>query len=359
MRALIVGGGTGGHVIPGLAIARELRDRHRAECLFVGTPRGLEGKLVPAAGFAIEMVTVGQFNNVSFRKRLRTALDLPRSVIDALRIMSHFHPNVVISVGGYASGPGAAAAIFRRTPLLAFEPNLVPGMANRAVARLVTAAAVHFPQTAKMFRNAEVTGVPVRREFFDVPPVQACPDAPNLLVFGGSQGARAINDAFIAALPALEKKLPHLRIVHQTGTKDLDRVRAAYSSLTPGTRLATSEVRDFISDMATHFSVAQAIVCRSGASTAAEVAAAGRAAIFIPFPQAADDHQTKNAEAFAACDAALLLAQSQLTAESLIAALLTLLSDPVKLARMGANARQMSHPRAAERIAEMAAHMAK
>ncbi len=197
LRVLIAGGGTGGHVIPALAIAKELRDRHGAEVRFVGTSRGFETRLVPEAGFALDLIQVGQLKGVSLQTRLKTMLDLPLGVRRCLQILRTFRPHVVVGVGGYASGPGMVAALLKRTPTLAFEPNAVPGLANRLVGKWVSAAAVSFPPGVKYFRNAEVTGIPVRPEFFGLKPrPEGSP--PNLLVFGGSQGARVLNQTLAA-----------------------------------------------------------------------------------------------------------------------------------------------------------------
>src|SRR5207248_2425871 len=193
MRVVIAGGGTGGHVIPALAIARELRERYAAQVVFVGTARGLENRLVPAAGFELRLIEVGALNRVSLATRLRTLTSLPRAILDSGRILKEFQPDVVVGVGGYASGPAMLAAAFRELPTLVFEPNVVPGFANRVVASMVSLAAVHFEETARYFRRALVTGVPVRREFFRVPPYIASSRRPTLLVFGGSQGASALN----------------------------------------------------------------------------------------------------------------------------------------------------------------------
>src|SRR5215470_10561243 len=193
MKVILAGGGTGGHVIPAIAIAQELQKLYQADVLFIGTARGLENRLVPAAGFPLEFVEVGALNRVSLATRIKTLFDLPRAVIAAGRLLNEFRPDVVIGVGGYASGPAMLAAIRKRIPTVAFEPNLVPGFANRVVARFVSAAAVHFEQTAERFRNAVVTGVPVRPAFFGIATKKYDPANPTLLVFGGSQGARAIN----------------------------------------------------------------------------------------------------------------------------------------------------------------------
>src|SRR5437868_5813613 len=196
MRAILAGGGTGGHVIPALAIARELQSHYGCETLFIGTARGIENRLVPAAGFELKLIEVGALKNVSLATRLKTFIALPRAISAAKKMLREFKPDVVIGVGGYASGPAMIAAQRLEIPTLAFELNLVPGRANRVVARRVNAAAVHFEETAKYFNNAKVTGVPVRPEFFLIPPRPG--DAPaSLLVFGGSQGAAAINSAIV------------------------------------------------------------------------------------------------------------------------------------------------------------------
>src|SRR6478752_1889847 len=197
MRAILAGGGTGGHVIPALAIANQLKKEYSAEVLFIGTARGIENRLVPAAGYPLQLVRVGALKNVSLTTRLKTAFDLPRALWDASRMLNEFAPDVVIGVGGYASGPAMLAALIKHLPTLAFEPNLVPGFANRMVARFVSAAAVHFEQTAQYFRNPVVTGVPVRPAFFQIPPKPFVQSSPTMLVFGGSQGARAINQVMI------------------------------------------------------------------------------------------------------------------------------------------------------------------
>ena len=346
MRALIAGGGTGGHVIPAIAIARELQAQFGAEVLFVGTPRGIENRLVPAAGFPLKLVQVGALKNVSLMTRLRTAFDLPRAIFAASGFISEFKPTVVIGVGGYASGPAMMAAALRRIPMMAFEPNFVPGFANKAVARFVSAACVHFEETARYFPHAHVTGVPIRQEFTQL---AAGSSQPTLLITGGSQGAHAINDAVAQALPMLRQSLPELRIIHQTGQKDLELMRAAYAQAG-----VEAEVSAFIDDMPASFARATVVVCRSGAATVAEISAAGKVAIFIPFPQAADDHQRRNAEALSTKDAALLIPQKELTPHRLHEAIVSLFGDPGRLQRMSANAKALAHTDAAERIAKLA-----
>ena len=353
MRAILAGGGTGGHVIPALAIAQELQRRYQAEVLFIGTARGLENRLVPAAGFPLKLVRVGALNRVSLTTRLRTALDLPRAIFAAAGMLNEFQPDVIIGVGGYASGPAMLAALLKHIPTLAFEPNLVPGFANRVVAHFVSAAAVHFEQTAEHFRNAVVTGVPVRPAFFQIPKKPYSPGSPTLLVFGGSQGARAINQAVIRSLPGLIKRLPGLHVIHQTGEREYNEVQAAYARMS-----ISFEVHKFIDDMPAFFARADVVLCRSGASTVAEIAAAGKPAIFVPFPRAADDHQRRNAEAMEQANAAVVLEETRLDEVWLVDTIDVLLEDPARLGRMSDAARAMSHPNAAKDIAELAAKVA-
>ena len=352
MRAVLAGGGTGGHVIPALAIAQQLTKTHAAEVLFIGTPRGMENRLVPAAGFELRLVQVGALNRVSLATRLRTMVDLPRAVWDASRMLADFRADVVIGVGGYASGPAMGAAILRGIPTIAFEPNVVPGFANRMVASRVSMAAVQFEQTGKFFRKYQVTGVPVRPAFFQIAPRPATAMPLTLLIFGGSQGAHAINQAVLAALPRLLERLPKLHIVHQTGERDYNDARAAYEK--SGTE---AEVSAFITDMPGVFARADLLVCRSGASTVGEVTAAGKPAIFIPFPRAADDHQKVNAQAVVAAGAATLLEEAQLNPERLADTVADLFSDRAKLQQMGQAAKKLSHPSAAEDVARMAAKL--
>jgi UDP-N-acetylglucosamine--N-acetylmuramyl-(pentapeptide) pyrophosphoryl-undecaprenol N-acetylglucosamine transferase len=370
MRAILAGGGTGGHVIPALAIANELKKSYAAEILFVGTARGIENRLVPAAGYLLQLVRVGALKNVSLVTRAKTAFDLPRAIWDAGRMLNEFAPDVVIGVGGYASGPAMLAAIMKHIPTLAFEPNVVPGFANRIVAKFVSAAAVHFEETAKYFRHAKVTGVPVRHAFFEIPPRNPPSSAksaeegwgnrPTLLVFGGSQGAHAINQAMIRCLRVLQREAPGIHIVHQTGERDYNDVLSAYQKLdgilgAPG---LTFEIFKFIEDMPAAFARADLVVCRSGASTVAEIAAAGKPAIFVPFPRAADDHQRINAEALARHGAAVAVEESRLEGLWLAETIAALLQDSHRLRHMSEAARALAHPNAARDIAEMAAKLA-
>jgi len=355
MRAILAGGGTGGHVIPALAIAGELQKNYGAEVLFIGTARGIENRLVPAAGFPLQLVRVGALKNVSLMTRVKTAFDLPRAVWDAGRMLNEFAPDVVIGVGGYASGPAMLAAILKHIPTLAFEPNVVPGFANRVVARFVSGAAVHFEETARYFRHAEVTGVPVRHAFFELAPKRG--GTPTLLVFGGSQGAHAINQAMMRCLRVLAREAPGIHIIHQAGERDYNDALAAYQNLSAAAKESGGlkfEVFKFIEDMPAAFTRADLVVCRSGASTVAEIAAAGKPAIFVPFPRAADDHQRINAEALAKHGAAVVVEESKLEGVWLAETIAALLQDAPRLKRMGQAARELAHPSAARDIAAMA-----
>jgi UDP-N-acetylglucosamine--N-acetylmuramyl-(pentapeptide) pyrophosphoryl-undecaprenol N-acetylglucosamine transferase len=356
MRAILAGGGTGGHVIPALAIANQLKKSYDAEVIFIGTARGIENRLVPAAGYPLQLVRVGALKNVSLMTRLKTAFDLPRAVWDAGRMLNEFAPDVVIGVGGYASGPAMLAAVVKHIPTLAFEPNVVPGFANRVVAKFVSGAAVHFEETAKYFRHAEVTGVPVRQAFFEIAPKRG--GTPTLLVFGGSQGAHAINEAMIRCLPVLQREAPGIHIIHQTGERDYNDALAAYRSRSESAASFTFEVSKFIEDMPAAFARADLIVCRSGASTVAEIAAAGKPAVFVPFPRAADDHQRVNAEALARHGAAVVVEESKLEGVWLAETIAALLQDAQRLQQMSYAARELAHPNAARDIAAMAAKVA-
>ncbi len=356
LRVLIAGGGTGGHVIPALAIARELRDTHGAEVQFVGTARGLETKLVPEAGFPLELIHVGQLKNVSVATKLRTIADLPLGVMRCVGLVRSFKPDVVVGVGGYASGPAMMAAILLRVPTLAFEPNAVPGLANRLVGKRVSAAAVNFEETRRYFRGARVTGIPVRQEFFEIAPNPAGATL-RLLVFGGSQGARVLNEVMPKIAGSLLEAFPELEIVHQTGGRHGVSTSEAYERAgLLGERVGGRvRVQPYLDGMVQEIAAADLILCRSGASTVAELAAAGKAAVLVPFPQAADDHQRKNADVFAAAGAAELIVEAELTPDGLLEVLGGLLEDDARRDEMGRMARGLAHPGAVKEIGVMVA----
>jgi UDP-N-acetylglucosamine--N-acetylmuramyl-(pentapeptide) pyrophosphoryl-undecaprenol N-acetylglucosamine transferase len=356
LRVLIAGGGTGGHIIPALAVARQLVARHSAEVLFVGTERGLETRLVPEAGFPLRLVHVGPLKNVSLATRLRTLLDIPTSLFACRRIIREFKPQAVLGIGGYASGPGVASALLLRVPTMLFEPNAMPGLANRLVGKRVQAAAVNFPAAARWFRNAEVTGIPVRPGFFTLEPSPPS-SPPHLLVFGGSQGARLLNQSLPRIVPALLEAVPGLTILHQCGARHLEVTQAAFAAT--GADPARWQVSAFLDDMPACFARANLVMARSGASTVAELAAAGKPALLVPFAAAADDHQKRNAEEMAKAGAAVMLTEADLaTPAKLLEALKELLTSPAKLVAMATAAKGQAHPGAAERISDRLAELA-
>jgi len=349
MKVMIAGGGTGGHVFPALAVAAELRRRRpQNEILFVGTEQGIEAKVVPAAGLPLRTLPGAGFKGVSAAGKLRSLSLLPRSFWGSVRLLREFRPDVVFGVGGYASGPATLAAALGGWPTVLFEPNAAPGLTNRLLAPLVTRAAVTYEETAYRFGAKAVrTGSPVREEFLRVPAKKHAPPF-TLLIFGGSRGALAINRAVVDALdPLLAARTP-LRFVHQTGERDFDAVRTAYAR-----REIRADVLPFITDMAARFAAADLVICRAGASTVAELAAAGRAAILVPFPHATDQHQLRNAEAMERAGAARLLEQDLLTGERLAGEVAGLLNRPERLAEMEAAAKRLAVPDAAARIADL------
>ena len=354
LRLLLAAGGTGGHVIPALVIAREFRCRHpEAAVLFVGTPRGIENRLVQEAGFSLELLQVGLLQGQSVATRLKTLLELPRAVWQADRILERFQPHVVMGVGGYAAGPVMLAAAWSGIPLAVLEPNAYPGLTNRWVAPYVSRAFIGFPEAASFFppNKATEVGIPVRQEFFQV---RGKPHQPpfTVLVFGGSQGARSLNRAVVEALPQLDQFGENLLLLHQTGQTEYNAMREAYAIPRSGT--VRAEVFPFIplSGMPEAFARADVVVCRAGASTVAELAAAGRAAILVPYPAAANRHQLRNAESLAARGAARVILDGELDGGRLVAAIRELLGDPAKLERMEAAMRRAAHPDAAARIVE-------
>jgi len=351
---MIAGGGTGGHVVPALAIGRELRDAHGAEVRFVGTARGLETRLVPEAGFRLELVRSGQLKNVSLATKLRTLMDLPLGVLRCVSLLREFKPQVVVGVGGYASGPAMIAALLLRIPTLAYEPNAVPGMTNRLVGKRVSAAAVNFGQTAKYFRNAEVTGVPVRPEIFTLP-VRAIGAAPRLLVTAGSNGALVFNETMPLIARQLLEEVPGLTIVHQSGPRAVEATRAAYAG--SGADPSRWVVEAFLTDMPQQYAAADLVLARSG-STVAELCAAGKPSMLVPFAGAADDHQRKNAEVLVEAGAAAMLLQRDVTPEALRSALVGLLEDTSRRAVMSEKAKTLARPGALQRIAAMVLRLA-
>jgi len=346
MKYLFAGGGTGGHIFPALAIAqRAQQSDSNAQILFVGTRRGIESRVVEPQGFAIRYLDFSGFVGQKLHRKLVVLGKLVTSTCQALKILAEFTPDVVVGVGGYASLPILVAAALRRIPVVLHEQNAIAGLANRVAALWAGRICVSLPQGAEAFAGKSVvlTGNPVRQELFACRPWTG--ETPQLLVFGGSQGAAAINAAVLAVLPQVVEQVPNLKIVHQTGEQHYADVVAQYARC----GFTNVEVLPFIEDMPKVYAASQLVVCRSGATTVAELAACGRPAILIPFPQAAADHQTSNAQAMVAEDAALLIPQQQL-AERLGPSIVELLNQPEKLHYMGKQARRLGAKGAADLI---------
>ena len=359
MRALnvvIAGGGTGGHLYPGIAVARELQRIANATVTFAGTAAGIEARVVPREGFELDLIQSAGLKSKSLEARVWGAMLLPVGFIDAWRLLSKRKPHVVIGVGGYSSGPVVMTAALRGIPTLVMEQNAVPGFTNRTLARVVRAAAVTWPETAAHFGGkAIVTGNPVRAEFLQqLEGTNAAterddrgPRPARVLIFGGSQGAHAINLAMVAAAPELVRRHPGLQVVHQTGAADLELVAGSYRSAGIEAR-----VEPFLYAMDREMNAADLVICRAGATTLAELAAAAKPAVLVPLPTAADDHQRKNAEATARAGAAVVIEQKNLTGELLASEVSRLVADPGIRARMGAAAHALAKPDAARVIAE-------
>jgi UDP-N-acetylglucosamine--N-acetylmuramyl-(pentapeptide) pyrophosphoryl-undecaprenol N-acetylglucosamine transferase len=356
LSVLIAGGGTGGHVYPGLAVARELmRRRPDATVTFVGTARGLESTIVPREGFALDLIRSAGLKGKSLAARGRGLGLLPVSASDAWRVLSRRRPAIVIGVGGYSAGPVVLLAAWRHVPTMVLEQNAAPGVTNRWLARWVDAAAVNYDETLAYFRGKGfVAGNPVRPEFLAHRPE---PEAPRggrrrLLVLGGSQGAHAINVAMVAAAAELVRA-GTVELVHQTGPADVGMVREEYER-----RGVPARVEAFLDPVVDAMSTADLIVCRAGATTLAELAALGRAAMLVPLPTATDDHQRRNAQVLAAAGAAAVVDEVGMTVPEFARQVSTLLADAGRLAAMRAAMRRFARPDAAARIVDRALALA-
>jgi UDP-N-acetylglucosamine--N-acetylmuramyl-(pentapeptide) pyrophosphoryl-undecaprenol N-acetylglucosamine transferase len=354
LRILIAGGGTGGHLYPGIALAREVqrRDPHAA-IAFVGTASGVEAKVVPREGFPLELIRVAGLKGKSRTERLKGFGLLPLAAIDAWRLLSNYRPDIVVGVGGFASGPVLLLAALRGYPTMLLEQNALPGMTNRLLARVVRAAAVTFDEALRFFPGTGfVSGNPVRPEFFRDDKeaddrLDSPPHAARILIFGGSQGAHALNLAMVAAAARLAAAGTRVAITHQTGERDLERVRAAY--LAAGLE---ARIEAFLYEMDREMSRADLVICRAGATTLSELAAAGRPAILVPLPTATDDHQRRNAEVIARRGGAEVIEEHELTGERLADLVLALTQDGQRRADMSRAIRTFARPDAASRIAD-------
>jgi UDP-N-acetylglucosamine--N-acetylmuramyl-(pentapeptide) pyrophosphoryl-undecaprenol N-acetylglucosamine transferase len=331
-------------VIPALAVARELsrRDNH---IFFVGTERGMESRLVPAEGFELKTISIGGLNRVSLLQKLKTLARLPITTLGCLKYSSA----AVFSMGGYVAGPPVLAALMRRTPVVVMEPNAIAGFTNRWIGRFVSRALVSFEETARFFPpgRTEVTGLPVREEFFRIPP-KARSGALQLLITGGSQGSHTLNRAARQSWQRFRNADYPVSITHQTGAREHEEIHAEFAK----SGLA-GRVTAFIADMPEAFAAADLVICRSGAGTVSELAAAGRASILVPFPFAADDHQTHNAAAMQRGGAARLIRDAEFTGEKLFQTVTELSAGSATLEKMAAAARQFAKPDAARRAADI------
>ena len=349
MKLLIAGGGTGGHVFPAVAIAREWLSRGaEREVVLVGTQRGIEMKLVPQAGLPLETIRVAGLKGKGGTTLVKNLAMLGTGLADAFGVLRRHRPTVAFGVGGYAAGPMLLATWLRGIPNVIFEPNAEPGFTNKVLARLAKRIATGYQVSAHTWgEKAVVTGCPVRPEFFSI--AARRPENPfRLLITGGSQGASPINQVFMAAAELLAARKTELQIVHQTGERDYNEVRAAYAG-----HEFPVEVSPFLTDMAARFAWADIIVCRAGAITAAEVAAAGKAAIFIPFGRATDSHQLRNAQEMVNGGAGRLIPEPELTRERLAREIFSLLDQPGDIEQLSTKARSLAHPYAAREIVNL------
>ncbi|PLX89659.1 MAG: undecaprenyldiphospho-muramoylpentapeptide beta-N-acetylglucosaminyltransferase [Desulfuromonas sp.] len=349
MRLLLAGGGTGGHLFPAVALAQTLRHHNpQSRVQFVGTERGLESRLLPRLGLPLATIDMVGFVGRGLRGKIQTVPRLIKSVGQSLAIVRSFRPDLVVGVGGYASVPVLLAARMTGIPCVLHEQNAIPGLSNKLLARMAKTVCVSFPASEKYFGRASVvvTGNPLREGMADVS--AAVPENGILLIFGGSRGARAINQAVVAMLPELISANKGLRILHQSGDDDLDMVRRGYEEA----GLDPDQVVPFIDDMAAAYEQAKLVICRAGATTIAELTACGRPAILIPYPFAAGDHQTANGAAVVNAGAGQLLSQKELTASKLAALTTSLLADQARLQQMGEHGRTLGRTDAAQRILE-------
>ena len=355
MKLLIAGGGTGGHVFPAIAVAREWLSRgSEREVVLVGTQRGIEMKLVPQAGLPLETLRAAGLKGKGGLTLAKNLSMLVPGTLDAFSILHKHKPVAAFGVGGYAAGPMMLATWLRGIPNVIFEPNAEPGFTNRVLARLSKRIATGYEVTARgLGGKGVVTGNPVRAEFFSIE--ARVPQKPlHLLITGGSQGALPINRTFVDAMDLLAARKPELNIVHQTGERDYNAVRTAYARR----EFHSAEVVPFLGNMAERFAWADLIVCRAGAITASEIAAAGRAAIFIPFGRATDSHQLRNAQEMAKTNAGKVVVESELNAERLANEIFALLDRPEQIQLIAANARKLGRPNAARDIVDLVEEVA-
>lgn len=347
MKLLLAGGGTGGHLFPAIALAEQLKfEEPQSEILFVGTERGLEARMLPELGWNLETIDMSGWAGKGLMGKLRVLLQLAKSMGQARTILRHFRPEVVVGVGGYSSVPVLLAAKMMKIPYLVHEQNAWPGLANRLLGRWASRVCLSFDEADRAFhRSATVlTGNPVRSAMEQCPKIDD--NKSSLLIFGGSQGARAINRAMIEALPFLGDWQGQLEIVHQTGEADFEDTVKGYDD----NNWTNVEILPFIKDMSSAYAKSTLIVCRAGATTLAELTACGRPAVLIPYPYAAAGHQSGNAQAMAAKGAALMMEETDLTPERLGKLISGLLHDRASIKSMAAAAKGLAKRGAAARL---------
>lgn len=356
MRLLVAGGGTGGHLFPGLALGEEVKTRHpRNDVLFVGSARGIEAREVPKAGYPLQLIEVGPLKRIGLSGLIRGLFRLPRAFWQSLRILKKFDPDVVIGVGGYSSGPVVLVAWLLRKPTAIQEQNALPGFTNRTLGRIVDAIFIAFPEAERSFpaRKTHLLGNPIRRAFLDnYLHTKAPSERLSIFVTGGSQGAHVLNLRVAEALEMLASSIgSRLQVLHQTGVKDQPEIAARYAALRASGLLA--EAAAFLDDMPRAYAGADLLICRAGATTIAELTVCKKPAILVPFPYAADDHQTVNAHSLVDAGAALLIQERDLTAARLADELRALEGDRLRLARMARASGVLGRPEAAREIADV------
>lgn len=347
MKLLLAGGGTGGHLFPAVALAQGLLQRDQASSVqFVGTERGLEARLLPKLGLPLETIDMAGFVGRGLSGKLQLLPKLVRSLGQARRILRRFQPDLVVGVGGYASVPVLLSAKLGGIPFLIHEQNAVAGLSNRILGRWAKRICLSFPDRQQQFPAERVvlTGNPVREGLSALG--DKLPQNGSLLIFGGSRGARAINQCVVAMLPLLEKHLGRLQILHQAGEEDLAMVREGYKAA----GFDPAQVVPFIDDMTAAYKDASLVICRAGATTIAELTVCGRPAILVPYPYAAGDHQTVNALALEQAGAAFLLPQPEMNPERLVDLTVDLYRDSARLQEMANRSRALGHPDATERL---------
>ncbi len=352
MRVMIAGGGTGGHLFPGIALAEEVITRHpKNDVVFVGTDRGLEARVVPQAGFPLETIRVRGLKGMGPLKLLLGLFALPLAFVESWQLLRKHKPDVVVGVGGYASGPVVMAAWLQRIPTAVQEQNALPGLTNRVLGRFARAAFISFEEARPYFPRHKtfLIGNPIRRKLMDnYLRSHVAHDKFSVLVFGGSLGAQGLNARMIDALEHLQDLKDSLHFVHQTGKNDLERVRRAYQD-----KGFSAEVVEFIDDMSGAYARAELVVCRAGATTLAELTVCKKASILIPFPYATDDHQAVNASAMVQGGAAIMFREAELTGEKLAQTLRELKADPERLKKMEKMSGLLGRPEAAKELADV------